>query len=156
MENSLEIVDEAELGYSRQRFKNRVFAQLVEFFASEAERRNITQADLAVALKKDGGQLNRLLRHPSNLTLETISDLLTALDAEMDTRVVRFADRAPANYMHPLMARIKQQQERPPVSMKIEPAQNLSHVEALIRSRATGASAAPTKNEFKTLEIANG
>ena len=106
MEDSLKVVDESELGYARQRFKNRVFTQLVEFFETEAEERGIYQSDLAIALKKDAGQLSRLLKHPSNLTLETISDLLTALDAEMDTRIIRYAEQHRANYIHPLMARL--------------------------------------------------
>ena len=107
MENSLKLVDEGDLGYSRQRFKNRVFTQLVDFFATESEDRNFTKRDLAAALGKDAAQLNRILNHPSNLTLETISDLLSALDAEMDTSIVKFSERSPANYMHPLLARIK-------------------------------------------------
>lgn len=106
MENSIKIADEVDIGYARQRLKNHVFTQLVTFFDEEAQKRGITKRDLAAALKKDAGQLNRVLNHPSNLTLETISDLLVALDAELDTRVVRFSERAPANYMHPLLGTI--------------------------------------------------
>lgn len=118
MENSIKIVDETDIGYARQRLKNRVFTQLVTFFDEEAQKRGITKRDLALALQKDPGQLNRVLKHPSNLTLETISDLLVALDADLDTRVVRFSDKAPTNYMHPLLGTIK---ERSEIKMETKP-----------------------------------
>jgi hypothetical protein len=117
VESSLKIVDEGEIGYARQRLKNRVFTQLLAFFEEEADRKQITQSDLAHALQKDPGQLNRLLRHPSNLTLDTISDLLVALEAELETRVVRFAEHHPQNYVHPLLARIK---GAPPLPAKVK------------------------------------
>lgn len=109
MESSLKLVDEADIGYARQRLKNQVFTQLVSFFEEEANNRGITKRDLAAALDKDAAQLNRILKHPSNLTLETISDLLVALDAEMETRIVRFSQRLPTNYMHPMLAKIRVQ-----------------------------------------------
>lgn len=93
-----------DLAYYRQRQKNRVFTSLVEFFAKEAERRGVTKKQLAEALSKDPSQITRWLSAPSNFELDTLSDILLALDAEMDTRIVRFADRAKPNYAHPLVA----------------------------------------------------
>ena len=89
--------------YYRQRQKNRVFTELVQFFAGEAERRQITKKDLAEALAKDPAQITRWLSAPSNFELDTLSDILLALGAEMDHRIVRFSDRADANYAHPLV-----------------------------------------------------
>lgn len=93
-----------EIFYYQQRHKNRVHEALTAFVAEEAERRGITRQDIAESIRRDPAQITRWLGVPGNLTLETISDLLLSLDAEMDVRVVRFDDRPPANEMHPLIA----------------------------------------------------
>lgn len=93
-----------DVGYYRQRQKNRVFTELVQFFAEEAERRGVTKKDLATALSKDPSQITRWLSAPSNFELDTVSDILLALGAEMDHKIVRFEDRLKQNYMHPLVA----------------------------------------------------
>lgn len=92
--------------YYRQRYKNRVFARLVSFFAEEAERTGLTKKDIAERLNRDPALITRWLANPGNLTLETISDLLLALDAEPEPpEIVRFEDRLTPNYAHPLIAR---------------------------------------------------
>lgn len=90
--------------YYQQRQRNRVFAALVEFFAEEAENGRITKKGLADALGKDPSQISRWLSVPSNLELDTISDVLLAMGAEMDHCIVRLNERPGANYVHPLIA----------------------------------------------------
>jgi transcriptional regulator with XRE-family HTH domain len=90
-----------DVAYFRQRQKNRIFTELVSFFAQEAERSGLTKKDLAELLEKDPAQITRWLSAPSNFELDTLSDLLLALGAEMDHRIVRFDDRAKPNYAHP-------------------------------------------------------
>lgn len=91
--------------YYRKRLKNRIFSQLAAFFAKEAERNNITKKEIASRLDRDPAQITRWLSAPSNLTLETLSDLLYAMDAEAEPpKFVRFADRAKPNFAHPLIA----------------------------------------------------
>jgi len=95
-----------DIFYYRQRFKNRVFARIISFFAEEAERTGISKKDIAQKLKRDPAQITRWLSSPSNLTLETISDILLALDSEPEPlKIVRFQDRAKRNYFHPLIAK---------------------------------------------------
>jgi transcriptional regulator with XRE-family HTH domain len=93
-----------DVAYYRQRQKNRVFTSLVELFAQEAASRGVTKKQLAEALSKDPSQITRWLSAPSNFELDTLSDLLLALDAEMDCRIVRFSDRLKPNYAHPLIS----------------------------------------------------
>jgi hypothetical protein len=96
-----------EIAYYRQRYQNRFFAKLVSFITEEAQRNKITKKDMAEKLGKDPAQLSRLLSHPSNLTLDTVSDLLLALDAEAEPpEIVRFSERRQPNYIHPLIARV--------------------------------------------------
>jgi transcriptional regulator with XRE-family HTH domain len=117
----LKRVSEREAHYYRQRQKNRVFGHLTAFFAEEAARRGITKKDIAEALGRDPAQITRWLSAPSNLTLDSISDLLTALEAEMDSRVVRNEDRPQPNYVHPLIGRVLGQASRTKVTMNAIP-----------------------------------
>lgn len=91
---------ERELQYQRERTKNRVFSKLVKFFAEEAESNGISKKVLADRLDKDPAQLSRWLSQPSNLTLETISDLLLVMDAELECRVVKLAEQPIPNLAH--------------------------------------------------------
>lgn len=102
-----------DIYYFRKRLKNRIFSRLSAFFAEEAERTGITKRDLAARLNRNPSQITRWLSGPSNLTLDTLSDLLLAMDAEAEPpKFVRFADRVPANYgvgsnqAHPLVSTI--------------------------------------------------
>ena len=96
-----------DIEYYRTRFQNRVFAKLVDFITTEAQRDHITKKEMAERLGKDPGQLSRLLSQPSNLTLDTISDLLLALNAEAEPpEIARFADKRAPNFVHPLISRI--------------------------------------------------
>src|SRR2546426_687229 len=87
-----------DVSYYRQRQRNRVFTALAKFFEEEAAQGNITRKDLAAKLAKDPSQITRFLSGPSNLELDTISDYLLAMGAEMDHSIVRFKDRAKPNY----------------------------------------------------------
>lgn len=92
-----------DVAYYRQRQKNLVLSALLDFFVEEVDRSGITRKDWAAAVGKDPAQLTRWLTSPSNFELDTLSDLLLPLGAEMEHRIVRFADRPRANSLHPLM-----------------------------------------------------
>ena len=96
-----------EMYYYRQRFKNAVFSRLQKFFVDEAERTGITKKDIATRLRRDPAQITRWLSNPSNLTIETLSDLLFAMEAEPAPPVfIKLAEQRPSNYMNPLIAKI--------------------------------------------------
>lgn len=90
--------------YYRRRQQNHVFAALTKLFSEEAAKGAISKKELAEMLGKDPSQITRWLSSPSNLELDTISDMLLAMGAEMDHRVVRFSERSKANSAHPLIA----------------------------------------------------
>jgi hypothetical protein len=105
MENTLKhtnLISPRDIAYYRRRHQIKVFAELAKFFANEAENGRTTRKEIATLLGKDPAQITRWLSSPSNLESDTISDLLLAMGAEMDHRVVRFVDRPTANYAHPL------------------------------------------------------
>jgi len=99
MQNTSKTVplDDRDIFYFRQRQKNRLFTKLAAFYEEAARRDGITKRDIAEKLKRDPSQITRWLSAPSNLTLDTVSDLLLALGAEIDHEIVRFADRAQPN-----------------------------------------------------------
>jgi transcriptional regulator with XRE-family HTH domain len=106
-----------DIAYYQQRFRNRVFLKFVSFVTEQACAQHLTQKDIAERARKDPAVISRILSNPSNLTLDTISDVLLALDAEADPpEIVLFRDRPQANYMHPLMARALNVKPRPAAS----------------------------------------
>jgi len=95
-----------DIAYYEQRFRNRVFAKLISFVTEEARKQGLTKKDIAQRIRKDPASVTRLLSNPSNLTLDTISDLLLAFDAEAEPpEIVLFKDRRPPNYVHPLIVK---------------------------------------------------
>jgi len=114
MENTSKdsLVTNRDIAYYRQRQKNRVYSALASFFAEEAEHGRISKRELAERLGKDPAQITRWLTAPSNFELDTISDLLLAMGAEMDHNIIRFSERSKPNYVHPLMPnKVPQYQE---------------------------------------------
>jgi len=81
-------------------------AALATFFAAEAAAGRITKKQIAVALEKNPAQITRWLTEPGNYEADTVSDLLLPMNAEMDYRIVPFADRVKPNDAHPLTVKI--------------------------------------------------
>jgi hypothetical protein len=101
MELTSEAIPERDLFYYRARQRNRIFEELVGFFAECAQHDGVTKKLIASRLKRDPAQVTRWLSQPSNLTLDTISDLLRAMDAELEVSVKGFHDFAVPNDIHP-------------------------------------------------------
>lgn len=103
-----------DIAYYQQRYRNRVFLKLVSWISEQAQQRHLPQKDVADIIRKDPAVISRWLNNPSNLTLDTISDLLLAFDAEAEPpEIVLFKNRPPPNYMHPLMARALHENNAP-------------------------------------------
>lgn len=131
--NAAEPKRSRDIHYYRQRYKNRVFETLVEFFNEEAAKRGITRKEIARLLQKDPAQITRWLSSPGNLTLESVSDLLLALDAEAEPgKIVRFSERPKPNYAHPLIARI--------FGVTSQPTSSSPSVEAAARNKLSSTS----------------
>src|ERR1700691_4789213 len=81
---------ERDFLYFRARFQNRVFQSVIAFFAEQAEKNGLTKAELAAAMQKDPAQIARWFSGPGNWTLDTVSDFLTAMNAEMSVEPISF------------------------------------------------------------------
>lgn len=81
------ISDNADIGpavsaYFRTRLKLRIQEKLLNIFLDEKER-GLTKAEIARRLGKKPEQITRWLTAPGNLSLDTISDLLLAMNQEL-------------------------------------------------------------------------
>jgi hypothetical protein len=93
-------IPEAKRVYFQERLKNRFFEFLLNRFL-EQQKHGLTKAKLARRIGKKPEVVNRLLSAPSNLTLDTASDLLLGIDAEeLEMDGSSLLNRAPINYSH--------------------------------------------------------
>lgn len=92
-----------DLEYFRERQKNRVYEVVYLKYADEAQKAGLTKAHIAQFLGKKPEQITRWLAGPGNWTLDTLSDLLLAMDAEMEFKVSDpLSERRDGNYAHPV------------------------------------------------------
>ncbi len=89
--------------YFRQRLKNRIFQALLAHFADQAARHGLTRKDLALRLNRDPAQVTRWLSAPSNWTLDTISDLLLAMNSELSAEIASLDSQAESDYSKGLL-----------------------------------------------------
>jgi hypothetical protein len=137
-------ISRRDIAYYRRRHQNRVFSELAKFFAGEAENGRTTRKAIAQKLTKDPAQITRWLSSPSNLELDTISDLLLAMGAEMDHSVIRFIDRPKLNFAHPLViAAGTATNAPPPTTFKKQTAQ-LPANKTTVKIQETAATTTPT------------
>lgn len=81
-----------DIFYFRQRQKSKVFHSVLASFVELAKSKGLTKKELAKRLNKDPAQLTRWFSGPGNWTLDTISDLLLAMGAEMKHEIVPIND----------------------------------------------------------------
>ncbi len=74
----------ADIYYYRQRFRNRLNTMLVEAVVESG----LKKKDIAEILGKEPSQITRWLNSSRNVHTDTISDLLLAVDRELDFRPV--------------------------------------------------------------------
>lgn len=93
-------IPQGERAYFQARLRNRVFNFILEKFMDE-QKNGLTKASLARRIGKTSDLINRWLGAPSNLTLDTISDLLLGITAEeLQLTSDSPVKQPPTNYLH--------------------------------------------------------
>ncbi len=90
--------------FFRQRMRNRLYDVVIAAVEEAAATRGIRKRDIAEKLGVNPSQVTRWLSGPGNWGADTISDLLYAVDAELDPIIATFAERQrqKSNHSHPL------------------------------------------------------
>ncbi len=91
-----------EASYFEQRFRNRIYEAVIKAVEEAAHSNKWKRKDLAVRMGKKPSQVTKWLAGPGNWTLDTVSDLLFAIDAELDFFVTLFAKKTKSNEFHDL------------------------------------------------------
>ncbi len=90
----------AKRAFFQERLRGRVFEFILKAFLEETTN-GLTKAKLARRIGKRSEVINRWLGSPSNLELDSISDLLLGIGAlEPNLSASSYLDRGPANYSH--------------------------------------------------------
>jgi hypothetical protein len=93
-------IPEAKRVYFQARLRNRLFNFILDRFVEE-QKNGLTKAKLGRRIGKSDAVVNRLLGAPSNLTLDTASDLLLGISAEeLTPQAESLLNQSPQNYWH--------------------------------------------------------
>jgi len=86
-----EPISAGRLGYFRARLKNRLHAIVFDEFVRLEKTSGLTRRQLAARIGKKAEQITRWLGAPGNWTLDTVSDLLLAMNAEPTFQLAHFS-----------------------------------------------------------------
>jgi hypothetical protein len=94
------MIPESTRVYFQERFRGRIFEFLVNRFV-RAQEKGLTKAKLARRIGKPPEVINRWLGAPSNMTSDSISDLLLGISGEeMEMTARGVLNRPSVNFIH--------------------------------------------------------
>jgi hypothetical protein len=96
-----EPLSSSDKAYFRARLRRKVHGMILKRFGEMSENDVSLRAMLADRLGIHRSQVTRWLASPSNLTLDTLSDLMLGMNKEVEVSAVRVGDGIRSNYSHP-------------------------------------------------------
>lgn len=98
---SKEPLNSAEKAYFRAKMKRKVHGLLLKRFSAMSEDDRALRSLIADRIGVHRSQVTRWLASPNNLTLDTLSDLLLAMNREMTPVEAEIGVTSTSNYTHP-------------------------------------------------------
>jgi transcriptional regulator with XRE-family HTH domain len=141
-----EPIPEDKLVYFRERLRNRLHSAIIDAFLKRSKGRGLKQSDLATRIHRTRAQITRWFGTSSNLTLDSISDLMVGLGMDFDefpftpiekTLTIKEGHAKKENGARALSAPFSSRQNRG------EPLTIIQHELALASSRSSGATRVP-------------
>jgi transcriptional regulator with XRE-family HTH domain len=77
-------IPENTLVYFRERLRDRLHSAILEAFLKRSEEKGLKQKDLATRIHRTSAQITRWFSTASNITLDSISDLMVGLGMDFD------------------------------------------------------------------------
>jgi transcriptional regulator with XRE-family HTH domain len=77
-------IPEDKLVYFRERLRDRLHSAIVSAYVTRSKENGLKQKDLAVRIHRTSAQITRWFSTASNLTLDSISDLMVGLGMDFD------------------------------------------------------------------------
>lgn len=142
--SSVEPLNDAEKAYFRAKMRRRVHGMILRRFGEMSENDIALRSLLAERLGVHRSQVTRWLASPSNLTLDTLSDLMLGMNREVDVNAIEVGDGHRSNYSHPTSS-VGRHNTSDPVSAA---AVNTVRISAPALPQATG-----TQETFPKLKI---
>jgi hypothetical protein len=99
--SSSEPLNDVDKAYFRARLRRKVHGMILKRFSELSENDVALRALLADRLGIHRSQVTRWLASPSNLTLDTLSDLMLGMNREIELSDVEVANGSRGNYSHP-------------------------------------------------------
>lgn len=93
--------DVVSKSYFQQRQRNRLYETVINA-VEEAAKEGIRKRDIASKIGKSPSKISHFLSGPANWTIDSVSDVLYAIEAELDFSVVNFKDKTKSNRYHPV------------------------------------------------------
>lgn len=137
--------------YFRAQTQREAYNAIIERFAEISADHVAVRSQIASRLGKDRAQITRLLSEPSNITLDTLSDLLLAMGSQVEISQSKIGSDPKGNYMHPNSAYSSNTRNIPAIAVEDFSSKPMGQIKT--QSLNLRNSSQPSRNNTSKLEF---